>query len=122
MKKGLFAIALILSLSACATSTATSGRDFSSANVQQIEKGETTTQDLQRLFGQPFSKTVINKDQEKWIYMFSNTSATATSYVFSMKVDTTGSYKTLDVLIENGVVVNHTFTESDQPYLQMNSY
>jgi hypothetical protein len=39
----------------------------------------------------------------------------AQSYVVTMKVTTTGTQKTLDVLIRNDVVINYTFSEGPAP-------
>lgn len=114
--KHIILIALTLLLSACATSEFNYGKDFASENVQKIEYGKTTKQDLISYFGEPFQKSVIGANQEKWMYMYTAGQAKAQSYVFSMKVQSTGSNKMLDILIENDVVVNHTFTEGQNPY------
>ena len=109
-------IVFVLLISACATSEYKYGKDFSSQNVQKIEHGKTTKQDLINYFGEPFQKSVISANQEKWMYMYTSGQAKAQSYVFSTKVQSTGSNKMLDVFLENGVVMNHTFTEGQNPY------
>ena len=55
---------LNLSLVGCATSTYSVGKPFPSENVSQIVKGKTTSQDLIRLFGEPFTKTVLSATDE----------------------------------------------------------
>ncbi|WP_226684830.1 hypothetical protein [Shewanella indica] len=112
---------ITLGLSGCATSSYTVGRDFMSTNISQIVKGKTTSSELVALVGEPYTKTVLSETDEKWIYMYSAGTAKAQSYVFSMDVQTTGTQKTLDVLISEGVVVNYAYTEGALPYsVQMN--
>ena len=50
MRKVLAVLAMSLTLSGCATSHYTSGRDFPSENVASIIKGKTTTTELKALF------------------------------------------------------------------------
>jgi hypothetical protein len=53
--------------------------------------------------------------------MYSNGTAKAQSYIVTMKVETTGTQKTLDVLITDGVVSNFAYTEKDNPHgMQVN--
>jgi hypothetical protein len=95
----------------CATSTYTFGRDFPGESANQITKGKTTSADLVKIFGEPFSKNVISATEEKWVYSYGSSTSSAQSYVITMKVKTTGQQKTLDVLLKNGVVVNYVFNE-----------
>jgi len=115
MKKLIAAICVSFALSGCATSHFTAGRDFSSSNVSSITKGKTTTAELKSLFGEPYAKSAVSETDEKWVYTYTNGSAHAQSYVVTMKVTTTGTQKTLDVLIRNDVVINHTFSEGPAP-------
>lgn len=114
--KHLLPILIALVIAACATSEFNYGRDFPTANVPKIEHGITTKEQMVSYFGEPFQKSVIGTSQEKWIYMYTSGKSKAQSYIVTMKVESTGSSKMLDVLIENGVVVNHTFTEGENPY------
>ncbi|MNP32969.1 hypothetical protein D3C76_1261770 [compost metagenome] len=102
-------------LGACATSHYTAGRDFPSASVSSITKGKTTTTELKALFGEPYTKSAVSETDEKWIYTYTSGSAHAQSYVVTMKVSTTGTQKTLDVLIRDEVVINYTFSEGPAP-------
>lgn len=112
---------VILSLSGCATSSYSVGKNFPSENVSQIVKGKTTSEGMISLFGEPYSKTVISATSEKWIYMYSEGTSKAQSYIVTMDVKTTGTQKTLDVLITDGIVENYTFTEGQSPYtIQVN--
>ncbi|AZC76053.1 hypothetical protein C4K31_3150 [Pseudomonas chlororaphis subsp. piscium] len=115
MKKLIAVIGMCFVLGGCATSHYTAGRDFSSANVASITKGKTTTAELKSLFGEPYTKNSVSETDEKWIYTYTNGSAHAQSYVVTMKVTTTGTQKTLDVLIRNDVVINYTFSEGPAP-------
>ncbi|MEL4284614.1 hypothetical protein ACQKCO_20915 [Shewanella baltica] len=111
----------VLSLSGCATSSYSVGKDFASENVSQIIKGKTTSKELIALLGEPYTKTVLSASDEKWIYMHSEGTAKAQSYIVTMDVKTTGTQKMLDVLISNGLVVNFAYTEGQNPYnMQVN--
>lgn len=61
--------------------------------VDQIEKGVTTKEQVADWFGEPYSKTVINGNQVKWLYFYSQGTSKAQSYVFTMKVQTEGLKK-----------------------------
>ncbi|WP_323158831.1 hypothetical protein [Pseudomonas viridiflava] len=115
MKKLIAVMGICVSLGGCATSHYTAGRDFPSASVASITKGKTTTTELKSLFGEPYAKSAVSETDEKWIYTYTNGSAHAQSYVVTMKVTTTGTQKTLDVLIRNDVVINYTFSEGPAP-------
>lgn len=115
MKKLIAVMGICVALGGCATSHYTAGRDFPSASVASITKGKTTTAELKSLFGEPYAKSAVSETDEKWIYTYTNGSAHAQSYVVTMKVTTTGSQKTLDVLIRNDVVINYTFSEGPAP-------
>tara|TARA_R100000935_G_C2774288_1_gene138945 strand:+ start:318 stop:689 length:372 start_codon:yes stop_codon:yes gene_type:complete len=111
----------VLSLSGCATSSYSVGKNFASENVAQIVKGKTTSEELIVLLGEPYTKTVLSASDEKWIYMHSEGTTKAQSYIVSMEVKTTGTQKMLDVLISNGVVANFAYTEGPHPYsMQVN--
>lgn len=117
MKLAYFGVLIgALFITACATSNYTVGNDFPTENIDKIEREETTSSDLVSLFGEPYSKSVISEDTEKWLYTYSSGTAKAQSYIVTMQVETTGEQKTLDVLLKNGVVVNFTFTEGKTPY------
>ncbi len=109
-------LGLAFSLAGCATASYSVGKDFSSSDVQKIVKGETTSQELITLFGEPFTKTVISDEDEKWVYTYSRGVSEAQSYVITMKVKTTSESKTLDVLVRNGVVINFAYNEGSAPY------
>ena len=108
-------LSIFFVLSGCATSSYSTGRDFDSSLVNQIVKGETTRADLLQMLGQPFSKTVMSENEEKWIYMYSSGTAKAQSYVFTMKVESTGRQKMLDILLRDGIVTNYTYNEGPMP-------
>ncbi len=117
MKKIMIILNLMLVLFAggCATSSYSVGQDFPSQSVSRIIKGETTGSTLVHLFGEPFSKTIITETKEKWIYTYFNGTAYVQSYFLIAKVQMTGQQKTLQVLLEKGVVAKFTFTEGPGP-------
>ena len=108
-------IALLILISGCASTSYSVGKSFSSESVAKIIKGKTTSAQLVQLFGEPFTKSVISANEEKWIYMHSSGTSSAQSYVFTMDVKTTGTQKTLDILLKDGVVINYAFTEGPTP-------
>ncbi|MBY0418861.1 MAG: hypothetical protein K2W88_12475 [Pararheinheimera sp.] len=123
MKFGFIVMAsvVVVALSGCATSSYSVGKNFASENVSQIVKGKTTSEELIMLLGEPYTKTVLSASDEKWIYMHSEGTTKAQSYIVSMNVTTTGTQKMLDVLISNGVVANFAYTEGPHPYnMQVN--
>ena len=67
------------------------------------------------MFGEPFLKTVVSANEEKWMYIYTSGSAKAQSYIVTMKVETTASQKTLDILLRDGVVVNYAYNEGQNP-------
>lgn len=113
---------LIAGLAGCATTKYEVGRDFSSDKVPDIQKGETTASDLRKMFGEPYSKSVVSTDEEKWIYHYINSTASAQSYVVTTTVKTTGTQKTLEVLLKDGVVLNYTHTEGELPNSSSQTY
>jgi len=116
MKIGIFAIALSLTtLFGCATSTYSVGTDFPIEKASEIEKGKTTASELSQIFGEPYSKSVISENEEKWLYFYSAGTAKAQSYIVTMDVQTTGNQKTLDILLKNDVVANYTITQNNNP-------
>ena len=120
--KGFIGVALAaIMLTGCATANYEMGKDFSSSLVTQIKKGETSHSQLLSLLGEPFGKTVISADEEKWSYFYSTTSSHAQSYVVTMDVKTTTHQKMLEVLLKDGVVTNYVFNEGDNtPNFSMN--
>jgi hypothetical protein len=117
MKRLALAVVAVISLAVvgCATSSYSVGKDFPSENVSKIVKGKTTGNELIGMLGEPFSKTVLSESEEKWIYTYSSGTASAQSYVFTTKVQTTGQHKMLDVLLKNGIVTNFTYTDRPEP-------
>lgn len=103
-----------LFLSACATSTATSGRDFESAKVTHIVKGQTTADEIAAMFGTPRAKQPEADGGERWIYSYATATAHAQAVPFAgVQSKITGGFKKiLNVLIsKEKVVSNFTFDE-----------
>lgn len=98
-------------LSGCATGGYSVGKDFNSSAVSQIVKGKTTKDDVVRMFGEPFSKTVASENEEKWMYIHDAGTVKAQSYVFTTTAQVTSQKKTLDILLRNGIVINYTYLE-----------
>ncbi|ELA7884061.1 hypothetical protein F0241_14170 [Vibrio kanaloae] len=98
-------------LSACVyTSNVDYGAKFTKEQVAQIEKKVTTKEDLIRILGEPNVKTVMSETGEKWVYTY--TGGSASSQAFTGKTTSDISTHMLDILIENGVVVNFAETNT----------
>ncbi len=91
--------------------TMTVGRDINSGLVQAIQKGTTTSQQIEGWFGSPDMKSAVSATEEKWVYHYTQVTSTATGSVFNMEVKGTGIKKMLDLLIKDGIVLNYTYTE-----------
>lgn len=117
MKAIFCALALTTSLvlTGCASSSYNYGRDFETHNISRIEKGKTTSNELVSMFGEPFLKTVVSASEEKWVYTYTSGTTKAQSYIVTMKVETIGTQKTLDILIKDGVVLNYAYNEGKTP-------
>lgn len=109
------ALLLAVSLIGCAASNVTVGRDFPSQNASKIVKGKTTVNELIALVGQPFIKTPISATEERWHYQYTSSSSQAQSYIITMDVTTSTFQKTLDVIINDGVVTNFTLNQTLNP-------
>jgi len=107
--------AVALSITGCATSSYSVGKDFPSESVSKIVKGKTTGSEVVQMFGEPFTKAVISDTEEKWVYSYYSGTASAQSYLLTTKVETTGQNKMLDVLLKNGTVTNFAYSDSPMP-------
>ncbi|EHH2508280.1 hypothetical protein [Vibrio parahaemolyticus] len=106
-----FLLAAASMLSACVyTSNVDYGAKFTKEQVAQIEKKVTTKEDLIRILGEPNVKTVMSETGEKWVYTY--TGGSASSQAFTGKTTSDISTHMLDILIENGVVVNFAETNT----------
>lgn len=118
--RSLFIVVLAAILMAgCATARHSVGRDFSVETVKQIKKGETTSEELKSILGEPYSKSVTSETEEKWIYMYIYSVAHVRG-VFVPSVKTTGIQKNLDILIKDGTVVNYAYTEGQPGSMTVN--
>lgn len=109
----MFSLLATSMLSACVyTSNVDYGTKFTEEQVSQIEKKVTNKSDLIRIFGEPSIKTVISETDEKWVYSY--TGGSASSQAFTMKTTSDITTHTVDILLENGVVVNFAETKNKQ--------
>lgn len=99
----------------CATASFSYGRDFNSANVSKIVKGKTTATELQQLEGDPFTKTRVSDTEETWLYTYTVSESKAHNFIVVANVSTNTSQKTLNVVLDNGVVTTYTLTEGAGP-------
>jgi hypothetical protein len=108
-----FLISVIaVALVGCASKTITSGREFDVAKIGEIKKGATTSDELIGLLGQPLAKSAQSADGVVWNYTWKKGTATTNQGSDGPVVTSQGDKKTLDVLIQNGVVENYTYKES----------
>ena len=104
-------ISSCLSLVGCATSNYSVGREFPVENVDKIVKGQTTARELIQLFGEPFTKTVVSANEERWVYTYSSGLAHAQSCCVPLKVETAGKSTTLEILMRDGIAANFSYYE-----------
>jgi hypothetical protein len=96
----------------CATRTLTAGSEFDASKINAIKKGVTTSDELIKLLGQPFSKSVKSEDEVIWDYSWATaTTHTGMNWWGNPNISTQGYKKLLEVLIKNGIVVNYTYDE-----------
>lgn len=106
MKKILIMLVAAVIFSAC-SSTSVRGRDFNADNVALIKKQETTKQDLIRLFGQPYTVSILGDGTEQWVYQYIK--ATATPAEFSNDIDIDGFSKNLTIQLKDGTVYKYGY-------------
>ena len=110
--KSLTMLCMLIMLTGCTYTThMNTGNQFSSDKVALIQKQKTTDKELIALLGQPTTKTVISETDVKWIYSYTDGSASAQA--FTAKTTSNFTVHTLDILIRDGVVLN--FVENHAP-------
>lgn len=95
---GVLLVVLSLGVLGCVTV----GREFSADAVSEIRIGETTREDVRRLFGEPW-RTGIEDGKRTWTYAY-------------YRHAWFGKTSTRDLILrfdENGVVVSYTFNTSE---------
>ena len=112
--KYFFISVIAVALVGCASKTITSGREFDVAKIGEIKKGITTSDELIGLLGQPLTKSVQSADVVVWNYTWKKGTATTNQGSDGPVVTSQGEKKTLDVLIQNGVVDKYTY--KDDPF------
>lgn len=109
MKNIVIASIIALLLSGCVyRSTAHAGKDFDETKATQLVSGRTTDNQLIALLGEPVKKEIVNDHEVKWIYEYVTSTAAVKVFNPNPKVDV--SKKALEVLLRDGVVVNHALT------------
>ncbi|WP_411555747.1 hypothetical protein ACLIN0_11745 [Pantoea agglomerans] len=109
MKKLAIALSIMILASGCVQkSTAHSGKDFDETKASQLVSGKTTDSQLVSIFGEPVRKQVVNDHEVKWIYEY--VTSTTTGKTLSSNAEVDENTKILEVLVRDGVVVNHGFT------------
>src|SRR5271167_670821 len=109
--KILLVFVIAVALIGCASKTIKSGREFDVAKIGNIHKGVTTSDELARLLGQPYSKSVQSADVVAWNYFWKKGTATTTRGADGPVVTSQGAKRTLEVLIRNGVVVDYNYRD-----------
>jgi outer membrane protein assembly factor BamE (lipoprotein component of BamABCDE complex) len=104
--------AIPLLLWGCATSTSSTGNEFSSSVVPRIKKGFTTTSQVLRWLGEPYSKEPVSSNEIIWLYNWSRPTADLNVVPFGHRnIGTSGYRKTLWLTIKDGIVVNYIYEE-----------
>lgn len=109
IKKLVLIVFLSLMVSGCVfRSTAHSGKDFDETKAAQIIAGKTTESQLISMLGEPVKKEVVSDHEVKWVYEYVTSNAAVRMFSVKPKVDVTK--KTLEVLMRDGIAVNHALT------------
>lgn len=108
-------------LASCASSI--QGMKIDSAQVNQIQKAKTTEAEVIKMFGKPFQVTTTG-NQKNLFYTYMETSGSIgfkgilltifTLGTYSPPVNTTTESNSLNVIIENGIVKDFTYSEGSQ--------
>ena len=108
---------VLISLVSCATSTIITGQDFNTTNIDKIQKGKTTKQEILGMFGQPYIKTV-NSFGETWTYQYLKAVGKATSFLITTNSSGQSYQKNLAVTFDSvGVTQTYNYTVSGEPAL-----
>ena len=102
---------ICMSLIGCATRTNISGSDFDISKVAEIKKGVTTSDELLRLLGKPYDKSVKSADEVVWVYDWAKVTSKTSMGWSSPNIVADGYEKKLQVLIKNDVVANYVLDE-----------
>ena len=113
-KKYILLSVIFAALVGCASQTITSGREFDVAKIGEIKKGVTTSDELEGLLGKPLTKSVQSAGEVIWNYSWKKGTATTTRGPDGPVVTSQGDRKTLEVIIQNGVVENYSY--NDNPF------
>ena len=110
MRSALLLMLPALLLAGCATS----GRDFDSAKVSQIKKGETTEQQLVTMFGEPTQRAIDSEGMTHLTWQYMEARANGKNFIpvygmFHHETDTAN--KTLMVTLKEGIVTNYTASQ-----------
>lgn len=103
----LFALILFF-IFGCATANYNLGKDFDQTKTSQIIKDKSTKDEIAKLFGQPYSKNVTS-EKETWKYFYQQITSSAQSFLVTT-VKTNTQVKSLDVVFENGIVKDYSYT------------
>lgn len=112
------ALLILIVLSGCAS---TAGNQSIKNETQQsiaskIFKGRTTKENIQKQFGEPTRKTVVDTNEDMWFYSIMNSNMSAMSYIpivglFSNETDMKS--KSLTITFTGDKVENWTFSENN---------
>jgi outer membrane protein assembly factor BamE (lipoprotein component of BamABCDE complex) len=108
--KLLFIIASIavLFVLGCATVNTWIGKDFDQTKTSQILKDKSNKNDITKLFGEPYTKTQT-PDKEIWKYFYQQIKTSAQTIIVTT-VQTNTEIKSLEVVFENNIVKDYSYT------------
>ena len=108
-------------LASCASSI--QGAKVDSAQVKQIQKGKMTETEVIQMFGKP-NQVTTNGNQRNLLYTYTKTSGGVgfkgilifilTLGIYYPSVDVTTESNSLNVIIENGIVRDFSYSEGSQ--------
>lgn len=119
MKKhlaGLVAIALVAS--GCANLDMKAGKPIEKGSLSRIQKGRTTRQEIESMYGKPSTTTINSDGTETLVYGYQATKVTHSPMAYvpilnifaKAKTETAG--QALSVQVKENTVINYAYSES----------
>ncbi|MFT8885829.1 hypothetical protein [Acetobacter papayae] len=110
-------LAVLLAVSACASSGNVSIKNETSESVdQKIHDGVTTQAQVKAIYGDPLGTSFTDSGHEIWKYEFVKTKENGTNFIPYYGAFVQGQHgkaKTLNIIFKDGVVWHHTLSDSD---------
>jgi outer membrane protein assembly factor BamE (lipoprotein component of BamABCDE complex) len=95
---------------------ATVGKPMKAEQLTQLQDGITTQEEVLKIMGEPFDKTIIDTGEEKWSFIYSRSKATWSSFIPYVGLLESGAVtkgQKLEILFDSDKIVKkHTVSNS----------